>query len=700
MKALSPSVRAGLRRGCFVADDMGLAALPVRPCLYESRSFPSGAFEYGFSWEYAEIWLLQCKAVRRSSARRLSLHIARASLLNLEAPLWAILVRATTRRAASRSGRRGNESMSPATTTATWTTRTRSLSTSRNARSEGKRCVAGSTPCCLGGRGSGEPEPPRDPNAEAKRSQRQPRERAAAHATERAVYCAIRGVVALETSYGQSGTPELTHFLNLSAAPRRRLRSGTGCCAQDVVQEEEASRRLHRPQAEEGAAQRPDRLARVRVPTNGLPTSVVSTDPGRFRSQTQAQNVKFASSSALGSKQFQTQAAKLEHAVALEESRRARARKILDRANAGKQHLSDEDEELASTNLDSSDDDEEEDQASAPLEREIVKPQQALAQSTAAPVVKRSAKPFNPSGAVGIVENTATPIASTSTASATASTKSSSAPAVGSALAAGATVAVVKRKPKQRGAMRQLVHAVGKGKGKAKAVEQEEESDFNSSDETSSEDENEGEAEQADAAEDAEEDSEEEWNGIDGDDAAAKDEADSPVQDGLPDEDDASESSSDEAEEPANKAPRERGAFRAWADAQVLAASGIDAGPARTNDEPDDGSYKPLLPAGSGFKNKPNAEGLTGPLGAPIPQDELPTLPPQRTVHIPVKRSPEIEAARAELPVVKEEDRVMATILGNSVTVLCGETGSGKTTQVGQFLWEAGFGDPSSGKDS
>ena len=33
----------------------------------------------------------------------------------------------------------------------------------------------------------------------------------------------------------------------------------------------------------------------------------------------------------------------------------------------------------------------------------------------------------------------------------------------------------------------------------------------------------------------------------------------------------------------------------------------------------------------------------------------------------------------------------METINDNDVTILCGETGSGKTTQVPQFLYEAGY---------
>lgn len=65
--------------------------------------------------------------------------------------------------------------------------------------------------------------------------------------------------------------------------------------------------------------------------------------------------------------------------------------------------------------------------------------------------------------------------------------------------------------------------------------------------------------------------------------------------------------------------------------------------------------------------------------------------------YVRVNRKPEIQKARMQLPVCAEEQNIMETINSNPVTILCGETGSGKTTQVPQFLYEAGYGSPGSG---
>jgi len=68
-----------------------------------------------------------------------------------------------------------------------------------------------------------------------------------------------------------------------------------------------------------------------------------------------------------------------------------------------------------------------------------------------------------------------------------------------------------------------------------------------------------------------------------------------------------------------------------------------------------------------------------------------------KAFYIPVKRSQETQEARMELPICAEEQIIMETINNNSVVIICGETGSGKTTQVPQFLYEAGYGSKDSG---
>ncbi|WBW73935.1 ATP-dependent RNA helicase Dhx37 [Schizosaccharomyces osmophilus] len=61
-----------------------------------------------------------------------------------------------------------------------------------------------------------------------------------------------------------------------------------------------------------------------------------------------------------------------------------------------------------------------------------------------------------------------------------------------------------------------------------------------------------------------------------------------------------------------------------------------------------------------------------------------------------VNRPPEIQESRLALPIVAEEQSIMEHVFANDVVIVCGATGSGKTTQVPQFLFEAGFGSPES----
>ncbi|XP_050424982.1 probable ATP-dependent RNA helicase kurz [Adelges cooleyi] len=56
-----------------------------------------------------------------------------------------------------------------------------------------------------------------------------------------------------------------------------------------------------------------------------------------------------------------------------------------------------------------------------------------------------------------------------------------------------------------------------------------------------------------------------------------------------------------------------------------------------------------------------------------------------------VNRTAEIIESRSKLPIIGEEQIIMEAIQENDVVIVVGETGSGKTTQLPQFLYEAGF---------
>jgi len=60
--------------------------------------------------------------------------------------------------------------------------------------------------------------------------------------------------------------------------------------------------------------------------------------------------------------------------------------------------------------------------------------------------------------------------------------------------------------------------------------------------------------------------------------------------------------------------------------------------------------------------------------------------------YVTVNRTDEVREARMMLPILAEEQNIVETVLLHPVTLVCGETGSGKTTQIPQFLFEAGYG--------
>jgi ATP-dependent RNA helicase DHX37/DHR1 len=120
---------------------------------------------------------------------------------------------------------------------------------------------------------------------------------------------------------------------------------------------------------------------------------------------------------------------------------------------------------------------------------------------------------------------------------------------------------------------------------------------------------------------------------------------------------------------------------------------------------PEDSIREPPRPSKRRKVDSPSPMEMRGPLGEDI------TLPSTsfaghlkrlgwteaRKKVVVVTRPPEVDDARLLLPIVTEEQPIMEAILLNTVVVICGETGSGKTTQVPQFLFEAGFGSPDSG---
>ncbi|XP_067933268.1 probable ATP-dependent RNA helicase DHX37 [Watersipora subatra] len=68
-----------------------------------------------------------------------------------------------------------------------------------------------------------------------------------------------------------------------------------------------------------------------------------------------------------------------------------------------------------------------------------------------------------------------------------------------------------------------------------------------------------------------------------------------------------------------------------------------------------------------------------------------PSLLSQLKGGVAVQRDQDIQISRMKLPILGEEQQIIETISENQVTIICGETGSGKTTQVPQFLYEAGY---------
>lgn len=157
--------------------------------------------------------------------------------------------------------------------------------------------------------------------------------------------------------------------------------------------------------------------------------------------------------------------------------------------------------------------------------------------------------------------------------------------------------------------------------------------------------------------------------------------------------------------------------FKEWAQEQInISIGGVanqqegetDTSHPRTTHIEEVAAYQALL--GPEVKRRKLEDGSAsrthGPLGEQL---NVPLTPFAKAVqalkhrtltHIKVPRSDEVREARLLLPVAAEEQTIMETVLLNPVVIICGETGSGKTTQIPQFLYEAGYGSPGTGQST
>ena len=178
----------------------------------------------------------------------------------------------------------------------------------------------------------------------------------------------------------------------------------------------------------------------------------------------------------------------------------------------------------------------------------------------------------------------------------------------------------------------------------------------------------------------AEEETFEEWNGF-GADSNPSASAEELTDDSDDDEESLfSVTSESEADTQTDRTGRTT-AFKAWADVQRNQALDFTPSVAPTTDSTALSSFKPREPS-------PDFQPSSTELFVSR-QDISPESHPRTA--IPVDRTEEVQSTRSQLPVVQDEQKIIEAVYHHPVIVVCGSTGSGKTTQVPQMLFENGY---------
>jgi ATP-dependent RNA helicase DHX37/DHR1 len=183
------------------------------------------------------------------------------------------------------------------------------------------------------------------------------------------------------------------------------------------------------------------------------------------------------------------------------------------------------------------------------------------------------------------------------------------------------------------------------------------------------------------------EEDEDEWNGFSSEEAphvnheeSSEEESVSTSSDDYTDDEEVDDD--DDDDDDGITAKERSSAFKAWAHEQRNSALGYK--PSSNNDA------VLSIPVPENFRPRPAEE-------EPLPLELQPTKDTGRKAFsVMINRMPDIQEARLKLPVVADEQKIMEAIHNNNVVIICGATGSGKSTQVPQMLFEAGYGSPNS----